>query len=198
MTWRLPPSRRRSLTRRRDAGRHLPGPLPEDAILSRFAIDRRGRYVDGYVKERETARRDYESKVYEGSTHDPALLEWEAPGQFKARLYPLPPGSTRKVLYTYSQWLPFGGPANSLRTYRFPMGAAAGAGAPIIQELDIEVDASRSTASEVRSGLGAVLSEDHKRVVMQRTDYVPSADLVVELLGANRPEDVARVYRVSA
>ena len=54
--------------------------LPEDAILSRFAIDRRGRYVDGYVKERETARRDYESKVYEGSTHDPALLEWEAPG----------------------------------------------------------------------------------------------------------------------
>ena len=31
--------------------------LPEDAILSRFAIDRRGRYVDGYVKERETARR---------------------------------------------------------------------------------------------------------------------------------------------
>ena len=171
--------------------------LPEDAILSRFAIDRRGRYVDGYVKERETARRDYESKVYEGSTHDPALLEWEAPGQFKARLYPLPPGSTRKVLYTYSQWLPFGGPGNSLRTYRFPMGAAAGAGAPIIQELDIEVDASRSTATEVRSGLGAVLSEDHKRVVMQRTDYVPSADLVVELLGANRPEDVARVYRVS-
>ena len=76
--------------------------LPEDAILSRFAIDRRGRYVDGYVKERETARRDYESKVYEGSTHDPALLEWEAPGQLKARLYPLPPGSTRKVLYTYS------------------------------------------------------------------------------------------------
>jgi TonB family protein len=171
--------------------------LPEDAILSRFAIDRRGRYVDGYVKERETARRDYESKVYEGSTHDPALLEWEAPGQFKARLYPLPPGSTRKVLYTYSQWLPLGGPANSLRTYRFPMGAAAGAGAPIIQELNIEVDASRAAATEVRAGLGAVLSEDGKRVVLQRTDYVPSADLVVELVGAARPQDVARVYRVS-
>lgn len=171
--------------------------LPDDAILSRFAIDRHGRYVDGYVKERETARRDYESKVYEGSTHDPALLEWEAPGQFKARLYPLPPGSTRKVLYRYSQWLPFSGPGHSLRTYRFPMGAAAGAGAPMIQELDIEVDASRAEAKEVRSGLGSVLSEDRKRVVMQRTDYQPSADLVVELVGAARPEDVARVYRVS-
>lgn len=170
--------------------------LPDDAILSRFAIDRRGRYVDGYVKERETARRDYESKVYEGSTHDPALLEWEAPGQFKARLYPLPPGSTRKVLYRYSQWLPFSGPGHSLRTYRFPMGAAAGAGAPMIQELDVEVDASRAEAKEVRSGLGSVLSEDRKRVVMQRTDYMPSADLVVELVGAARPDDVARVYRV--
>lgn len=170
--------------------------LPDDAILSRFAIDRHGRYVDGYVKERETARRDYESKVYEGSTHDPALLEWEAPGQFKARLYPLPPGSTRKVLYTYSQWLPFGGQGHSLRTYRFPMGAAAGAGAPMIQELDIEVDASRAQAKEVRSGLGAALSDDRKRVVMQRTDYVPSADLVVELVGSARPDDVARVYRV--
>jgi len=171
--------------------------LPEDAILSRFAIDRRGQYVDGYVKERETARRDYESKVYAGSTHDPALLEWEAPGQFKARLYPLPPGSTRKVLYTYSQWLPLGGPGNSLRTYRFPMGAAAGAGAPIIQELTIEVDASRAGASEVRSGLGSVLSGDLKRVVLQRTDYVPSADLVVELVGPSRSDDVARVYRVA-
>lgn len=170
--------------------------LPEDAILSRFAIDRRGRFVDGYVKERETARRDYESKVYEGSTHDPALLEWEAPGQYKARLYPLPPGSTRRVLYTYSQWLPLAGLGNSLRTYRFPMGAAAGAGAPIIQELDIEVDVSHAGTKEVRSGLGAVLSDDHKRVVLQRTDFVPSADLTVELVSDKRLDDVARVYHV--
>ena len=33
--------------------------IPEGAILSRFAIDRHGRFVDGYVKERETARRQY-------------------------------------------------------------------------------------------------------------------------------------------
>ncbi len=171
--------------------------LPDDAILSRFAIDRRGRFVDGYVKERETARRDYESKVYEGSTHDPALLEWEAPGQYKARLYPLPPGSTRRVLYTYSQWLPLAGPGNSLRTYRFPMGAAAGAGAPIIQELNIEVDLRDAGTKEVRPGLGAALSDDHKRVVLQRTDYVPSADLTVELLSEPRPSDIARVYHVS-
>lgn len=169
--------------------------LPEGAILSRFAIDRHGRYIDGYVKERETAQRDYQAQVYEGSTKDPALLEWDAPGSFKARLYPLPAGSTRRVLYSYSEWLQPHGDGGSLRTYRYPMAGAGGDG-PILQELDIEVEAGDSGATEVRAGLGATLSKDGRRVVMQRTDYSPSADLVVELFGAARPEGVARVYRV--
>lgn len=169
--------------------------LPEGAILSRFAIDRRGRLIDGYVKERETAQRQYQAQVYEGSTHDPALLEWDAPGSFKARLYPLPPGSTRRVLYTYSEWLQPHGEGNALRAFRYPMAGAAGEGAPLIQELDIEVDAQRAGARELRAGLGALLASDGRRIVMQRTDYVPSADLVVELLGQGRADDVARLYR---
>jgi tetratricopeptide (TPR) repeat protein len=171
--------------------------LPEGAILSRFAIDRRGRFVDGYVKERETAQRDYQAQVYEGSTKDPALLEWEAPGSYKARLYPLPPGSARRVLYTYSEWLTPHGEGFAQRAYRFPMAGSAGGGAPLIQELDIEVDAGSAGAKEVRAGLGALISKDGRRVVLQRTDYVPSADLVVEMIGLPRPPDVARVYRAT-
>lgn len=169
--------------------------LPEGAILSRFAIDRHGRFVDGYVKERETAQRDYQAQVYEGSTKDPALLEWEAPGSYKARLYPLPPGSTRRVLYSYSEWLTPHGEGFAQRAYRFPMAGPAGGGAPLIQELDIEVDAGSAGAKEVRAGLGALISKDGRRVVLQRTDYVPSADLLVEMIGPPRPADVARVYR---
>ena len=170
--------------------------LPEGAILSRFAIDRRGRFVDGYVKERETAQRDYQAQVYEGSTKDPALLEWEAPSSYKARLYPLPPGAARRVLFTYSEWLQPHGEGNTLRSYRYPMGGPPGAAAPLIQELDVEVDAGTSGAKEVRAGLGSLLSQDGRRVVLERTDYVPSADLVVELVGQPRPPDVARAYRV--
>ena len=169
--------------------------LPDGAILSRFAIDRHGRFVDGYVKERETAQRDYQAQVYEGSTKDPALLEWEAPGSYKARLYPLPPGSTRRVLYSYSEWLTPHGEGFAQRAYRFPMAGPATGGAPLIQELDIEVDAATAGAKEVRSGLGALISKDGRRVILQRTDYVPSADLLVEMIGAPRPPDVARVYR---
>ncbi len=169
--------------------------IPEGAILSRFAIDRRGRYVDGYVKERETARREYQEKVFEGSTHDPALLEWEAPGSYKARLYPLPPGAARRVLVTYTEWLPSHEKDGTLRTYRYPMAAAGGKGAPVIQELDIEVDARLAGATEVRPGLGAVVQKGEQRVVLQRTDYLPTADLSVELIGARRDAEVARGYR---
>ena len=170
--------------------------LPEGAILSRFAIDRRGRFIDGYVKERETAQRDYQAQVYEGSTKDPALLEWEAPGSYKARLYPLPPGASRRVLFTYSEWLQPHGDGGALRTYRYPMGGPPGSSAPLIQELDIEVDAGPSGAKEVRAGLGALLAQDGRRVVLERTDYMPNADFVVELVEKERSSDVARAYRV--
>lgn len=170
--------------------------LPEGAILSRFAIDRHGRFVDGYVKERETAQRDYQAQVYEGSTKDPALLEWEAPGSFKARLYPLPPGSTRRVLFTYSEWLTPRGEAGTLRSFRYPMAPPPGVRSPLVQEVDIEIDATRAGATELRAGLGAIINKDGNRVILQRTDYQPSADLSVELVGAPRPAGVARVYRV--
>lgn len=169
--------------------------VPEGAILSRFAIDRHGRYVDGYVKERELARRDYQEKVYEGSTHDPALLEWEAPGSYRARLYPLPPGATRRVLLTYSEWLAPHGPRGSLRSFRYPMAGAAGPGASLIQELDIEVDATRAGGSEVRAGLGAFVPRGERRVLLRRTDYLPTADLTVELRGEGRDAGTARAYR---
>ncbi len=170
--------------------------LPEGAILSRFAIDRHGRYIDGYVKERETAQRDYQAQVYQGSTKDPALLEWEAPGSFKARLYPLPPGSSRRVLFTYSEWLQPHGADGSLRTYRYPMAGLSNTSSPLIQELDIEVDAGASGSTQIRAGLGALLSQEGRRVIMARTDYAPSADLVVEMVSPPRPSDIARVYHV--
>ena len=55
----------------------------------------------------------------------------------------------------------------------------------------------RPGPKEVRSGLGALISKDGRRVVLQRTDYVPSADLLVEMIGLPRPAEVARVYRAT-
>lgn len=149
--------------------------VPRGAVLQRFAVDRRGTFVDGTVRERQSAARAYQSQVYAGSTLDPALLEWDAPGRYHARLYPIGPGQTRRILVTYSQWLhvrPDGG-----RSWRLPLATLG----TRIGELYVNVDLSRASATEVRAGLGAIRDDD--RVVLTRSDLTPRADFVVDLRG---------------
>ena len=78
---------------------------PERAILQRFGVDREGVVVWGRVKEKAAAAAQYQANVYQGSTEDPALLEWDAPGVYRARLYPIGPGETRRVVVRYAEWL---------------------------------------------------------------------------------------------
>ena len=146
--------------------------LPETpfvALLPSTGVD-----VSSTVARQRTRNRRavHESKVYEGSTHDPALFEWGGNGAKPGATPPQQSAATglTRVLYTYSQWLPSQVLVNSLRTYRFPMVPRRGS-ALIIQELDIEVDVSH--AGTRRRGARAALSDDHKAAVLQRTDFVP-------------------------
>lgn len=150
--------------------------VPSGAILSRFAVDRNGRLVDGYVRERAQARRAYEEQVYRGSTLDPALLEWDGPDAYRARIYPIYPGQTRRIVVRWAEWLRAPSP-DAPRTYRFPMGASERA--PRIQELSIEVDLGETGASRVRAGLGAV--REGRAVRLRRSDFVPRGDFWIEL-----------------
>ncbi|MFO0685654.1 MAG: AgmX/PglI C-terminal domain-containing protein [Sandaracinus sp.] len=150
--------------------------VPEGAVLERFAVDRRGQLVDGFVREQAQARADYEAQVYRGSTLDPALLEWDAPGRYRARIYPIQAGELRRIAIRYAEWLPRayeGGP----RLYRYPM--AAGAGAPHLGELSFVADVSEAGAASVRAGLGASL--EGGQIVLRRSDFSPRADLWLEL-----------------
>ncbi len=162
--------------------------VPEGAVLERFAVDRRGQLVDGFVREQAQARADYEAQVYRGSTLDPALLEWDAPGSYRARIYPIQAGELRRIAIRYAEWLPRayeGGP----RLYRYPM--AAGAGAPHLGELSFVADVSEAGAARVRAGLGASFEGD--QVVLRRSDFSPRSDLWVELTPA--AEDAQLAYR---
>ncbi|MCZ7683554.1 MAG: VIT domain-containing protein [Sandaracinaceae bacterium] len=150
--------------------------VPAGAILSRFAVDRNGRLVDGYVRERAQAQRAYEEQVYRGSTLDPALLEWDGPDAYRARIYPIYPGQTRRIVVRWAEWLRAPSP-DAPRTYRFPMGASERA--PRIQELSIEVDLGETSASRVRAGLGAV--REGRAVRLRRSDFVPRGDFWIEL-----------------
>ena len=57
-------------------------PLPSDATLTGFAMTCAGRRLDGVVKEREEAFRDYDDALFAG--HGAALLEQERPNVFTA------------------------------------------------------------------------------------------------------------------
>ncbi|MDY0002129.1 MAG: VIT domain-containing protein [Polyangia bacterium] len=181
--------------------------LPAGAILQAFCIDRPGmpgQLACGYVKERQQARAEYRAQVYVGSREDPALLEWDAPGSYRAHLYPLKAGSTRRVVLLYSEWLQRDqeqvagaepkegrGKADAVRHWRYPL-ATPGGSSPLLQEFRLEVDLSDSGAKRAEAGLGALV--DGGLVVLQASDFRPRADFVLALRGGGQA-GAARGYR---
>ena len=149
--------------------------VPESAVLQRFAVDRDGQLVDGFVREKRQAEAAYEAQVYRGSTLDPALLEWVSAGEYQARIYPIEPGATRRIVVRYAEWLERNDAGH--RMYRFPM--AGGADAPILQELAFEADLSTAKIADVSSGFDAEV--DGQIVRMRRSDFRPRSDLWLEL-----------------
>jgi Ca-activated chloride channel family protein len=163
---------------------------PPGAVLQRFGVDRNGDLVWGRVKESAAAVAQYESNVYAGSTEDPALLTWAAPGTYAARLYPINPGAQRRVVTRYTEWLPREGPRGDRRLYVYPMAAeGARASLPRIEELTVTLDLARAGALRVRSGMGGV--RDGQRVAIKAFDLVPLADLAVELFDDGQSTPVA-------
>ena len=127
---------------------------PPGAVLHKFGVDRDGELVWGKVKESAAAKAQYESNVYQGSTEDPALLSWVAPGVFNARLYPIQAGAKRRVVTRYAEWLSRQGPKADRRLYVYPMAAEGARGSlPRIEELRVSLDLARAGATRVRAGM---------------------------------------------
>ena len=153
---------------------------PVAGTLQRFGVDRDGELVWGRVQESQDAVRQYESNVYEGSQEDPALLQWQSPGVYNARLYPINGGTTRRVVTRYAEWLSRQGPRGERRLYVYPMAAEGAKGSlPRIEELTVTLDLSQAAASSVRSGMGG--TRDGNKLVVKAFDFTPRADLSVEL-----------------
>jgi Ca-activated chloride channel family protein len=167
---------------------------PPGAILQRFGVDRSGELVWGRIKESEAAERQYQSNVYQGSEEDPALLAWAGNGAYQARLYPIKPGATRRVVTRYTEWLTRQGTRGERRLYVYPMAAeGAKASLPRIEELTVSLDLSGAGARSVRAGMGT--QRDGQRLVVKAFDFVPRSDLAVELFDAGGPETTVTAYR---
>jgi Ca-activated chloride channel family protein len=91
-------------------------PLPDRAAVTRFRLEVAGRIVEGELKERGAARREYDEAIKEG--HRAAITEEERPGVFTMRVGNLPPGETAKVELTLTGPLPY---SDGEATFRFPL-----------------------------------------------------------------------------
>jgi predicted Zn-dependent protease len=82
-------------------------PLPQDASISGFGMWVGDNLVMADVVERQRAREIYETILLE--RRDPGLLEWSGGNIFKARVFPIPGRSEKRIKIVYTQVLPLQG-----------------------------------------------------------------------------------------
>lgn len=79
-------------------------PLPQDASISGFGMWVGDQLVEADIVEKQRAREIYETILRE--KRDPGLLEWTGGNIFKARVYPIPARSEKRIKIVYTQVLP--------------------------------------------------------------------------------------------
>ncbi|MFC4589737.1 VIT domain-containing protein [Sphaerisporangium corydalis] len=91
-------------------------PLPGRAAVTAFRMEADDRVVEGVLKERGQARRDYDQALAEGRRA--AIAEEERPDVFTMRVGNIVPGERVTVRLTLSQPLPY---EDGAATFRFPL-----------------------------------------------------------------------------
>jgi Ca-activated chloride channel family protein len=109
-------------------------PLPEGASVSEFTMWVEGEPVEGKILDADEARRIYEDIVRR--RRDPALLEYVGRNAVQARIFPIPPGGSRKIELTYTQVLPVD---NGLVHYVYPLDTEKFSARPL-EDVSVRVD----------------------------------------------------------
>ena len=164
--------------------------VPEGALVTGFAVENHGVLVEGELIERKEAARQYGAAARAG--YEPALLEWIDGRSYRARIYPVLAGGTRRVVMRYLQMLPL---ADGRLRYHFPMRADP----PVrIGEFSLTVDLGKpGRAMDLSTLEDARIEDGGERVTMRRSGFTPQADFLLEARLHDLPPPV-RVARFSA
>ncbi len=160
-------------------------PLPEGAAVSEFVMWVDGKPIEGRILEADEARRIYEDIVRR--RRDPALLEYVGRSAVQARIFPIPPGGSRKVELEYSQVLPI---VSGLVRYVYPLETEKFSARPL-EEVSVHVEI-RS-----RDAIRAVYSPTHQDRVYVVRDGDYRATVGYEENDVLPEEDFELVYTVS-
>lgn len=156
--------------------------LPAGALVSGFAVERGG--------SRQAAQIALAARSRQELTAEGGVLEWAGDGWLRGTLPGIASGEELKVEVSYVEWLsPREHHEGQLVQYRYPL---VGEGeAPLIGDFTARIDASPSAPTAVAAGYGA--SADGAVVSLHRSDFRPSADLVVDVESRRVPGH-ARLY----
>ena len=134
-------------------------PLPEDAAISDFAMWVDGKKLEAQVLDAAQARSIYENIVR--NQRDPALLEYSGRAAFRARIFPIPPKSEKRVEIEYAQVLKA---EQGLVRYAYPLSTEKFSTRPL-QNVSINVSIKSS------AGLRAIYSPSHDVSVAREGEF---------------------------
>ena len=75
-------------------------PIPKGAVINNFTMIINGKETKAELLDSDKARKIYEDIVRQ--MRDPALLEYSEQNIFKLRIFPIEPGSEKKISITYT------------------------------------------------------------------------------------------------
>lgn len=164
--------------------------VPEGALVTGFAVENNGQLVDGELIERKEAARQYGAAARAG--FEPALLEWIDGRSYRARIYPVNAGNTRRVVTRYLELAPL---VDGRLRYVFPLRSEP----PVrIGEFSLSVDLGKAGKGMELSTLEDARIEDGgQKVSMRRSGFTAQADFLLEAKLKTLPPPV-RVARFSA
>ncbi|HEY6728444.1 MAG TPA: VIT domain-containing protein [Polyangiaceae bacterium] len=161
--------------------------VPSGASVTGFSVETDGVLVDGEFIEKKQAAQQY-TAAKEGG-HSPAILEYVDGSTYRARIYPVKAGATRRVVLRYLELRTVAG---GKLEYLYPMGT----GEPVrIGEFSLAVDLGDAGQKMKISTLAdARVEEGGRRVTMRRSGYTPRASFQLEaaLVEKRPPLTVAR------
>ncbi|HET9960189.1 MAG TPA: VIT domain-containing protein [Polyangiaceae bacterium] len=147
--------------------------VPERASVTGFAVETDGQLVWGEFIERKTAAQQYIAAKTSG--HSPALLEWVDGHTYRARIYPIVAGRSRRVVLRYVELLTRRG---ETLEYVYPMAQRNPAR---IGEFSLTVDlGDDGQHMQLATRADARVERGGRSVSMRRSGFLPRADFQLE------------------
>lgn len=151
-------------------------PLAEGQSVSGFALDIDGRMRDGVVVEKEKGRAVFEAIVRRKV--DPGLLEVTTGNNYRARIYPLPPNGTRRIIITVEQELT---PGKHDDYYSLPLQIKEKVERFSLRAEVIRRSVTQADAPDVMKGLDFKQIDESLVAEIDKKNYIPDQSVALVL-----------------